>query len=112
MWVNREEYAELKCKLEKSEEWRVGAEKSRDLYSEKLGKVKAELGELKRSLMPTKHYIVIDTNSGLRYDVDAVDYLYNNTSYDDESYYVFRKADYSEVFRIHKYISIQVVEEE
>ena len=111
MWISRKDYMELKDKLDKSEEWRDRAESSRNLYSEKLDKVRAELDGLKRSTMPTNHYMVIDTKSGLRYDVDAVDYV-RCDSYDDGYGFTFRKADYSMVLSIHKNISIQVVGEE
>ena len=73
--------------------------------------MKSELKDLKRGLMPTKHYQVIDINSGLRYDVDAVDYIQGN-AYDSDYGYIFRKADYSMVLSIHKDISIQVVDDD
>ena len=104
MWINREDYKKLEDVL-------IETRKTRDVYSERLDKVRNELDELKRSLMPTKHYQVIDINSGLRYDVDAVDYIQGN-AYDRDYGYIFRKADYSMVPSIHKDISIQVVEEE
>jgi len=104
MWISRKDYEGLKETIDSERE-------SRREYWDKLEKVKSELRDLKRGLMPTKRYQVIDTNSGLRYDVDAVDYI-QSSSYDDDYGFSFRKADYSEVLSIHKDVSIQVVEEE
>jgi len=107
MWVNREDYLELKRKLRNTDGLAEDLLKTRS----KLGEVRDELRELKRSLMPANHYMVIDMKSGLRYDVYAVDYLSDN-SYDGDICTKFRKVDYSVVLSIPGMVSIQVVEEE
>ena len=105
MWISRKDYEGLRSMIDEEKKISGG-------YWTKLNKAESELKDLKRSLMPIKHYRVIDTNSGLRYDVNAVDYS-QGSSYDDSGYgFNFRKADYSVVLRIHKNISIQVVGEE
>ena len=104
MWISREDYKTL-------QETNSRTGETRDKYFRELNEARRELAGLKRSLMPTKHYQVIDVRSGLRYDVDAVDY-FQGSSYGDRDDFNFRKADYSVVLRIHKDISIQVVDDD
>jgi len=99
MWISRKDYEGLRSMIDEEKKISGG-------YWTRLNKAESELEDLKRSLMPIKHYQVIDTKSGLRYDVNAVDYWGGGV------YFEFRNADYSVVLRIHSNVSIQVVEEE
>jgi len=105
MWISREDYKTL-------QETNSRTGETRDKYFRELNEARRELAGLKRSLMPTKHYQVIDTNSGLRYDVNAVDYFFDYDHYEGRYCVNFRKADYSVVLSIHKDVSIQVMGEE
>ena len=105
MWISRKDYEGLRSMIDEEKKISGG-------YWTRLNKAESELEDLKRSLMPIKHYQVIDTKSGLRYDVNAVDYRYAGDGYNGDERVEFRSADCSVVLRIHKNVSIQVVEEE
>ena len=98
MWISRKDYEALERELREARKTRDAAE--------------SKLDDFKRKLMPTRHYQVIDTNSGLRYDVNAVDYFFDYDHYEGRYCVNFRKADYSVVLSIHKDVSIQVMGEE